>query len=592
MHRLSAFISNGTWALSFFWKYSRKVTLVNIIFNSISSLSTLINAFIISKLIDETIYIIENNEEPNKAFGLIALICTILIVLKIISSINDYYSKYLDEVVRYYPKQLMYEKLNKLSVAELEKPELNNKINRFQESIYSIKVYFDLVIGFFSEATLLLLSFISVIYILPIHIALSVLLVVPTILISNKNLKKLHKHRVNSTEERRKVNMLTNFMLETERFTEIRLSNSYEFIKDQFESFNKWSIKEVFSIRKDWFIKLYFFEVLQILIFLYQLIMLGSNGEISTGQIAFIYSTFTLVALNLKRIVNTVTNINDFNNRHSDIRDVFDWKEDNINSGIILEDTKLPPKLILRNVEFQYSKANEPTLKNINLEINPGEKIAIVGHNGAGKTTLVKLISKIYPATKGQILIDGSNLNEINSESWNRQLGILFQTYNNYGPLTAKENIAIGDIHKPFDEGSLKDAALKADALDFINKYPNKFDQVLSEKYKNGIRPSTGQWQKIAIARFFYRNAPVLILDEPTASIDAEAEEKIFNRIYEFIENKTVIIISHRFSTVRKADRIVVLDQSEIVEQGSHKELMELNGKYKKLFELQARSYS
>ena len=171
-------------------------------------------------------------------------------------------------------------------------------------------------------------------------------------------------------------------------------------------------------------------------------------------------------------------------------------------------------------------------------------------------------------------------------------MGILFQDFNMYGQLNVKENILIGRSDEPLNEIRLRTAVQTADAMQFINEFPNKFEQVLDPRYKDGIRPSSGQWQKLAIARFFYRNAPLVIFDEPTASIDAVSEYNIFNKIYDFFEKKTVIIISHRFSTVRNADRIIVLDKGKIIEEGSHKDLMALGGKYHEAFRLQAKGYS
>ncbi len=250
------------------------------------------------------------------------------------------------------------------------------------------------------------------------------------------------------------------------------------------------------------------------------------------------------------------------------------------------------PYVLFRNVCFKYPNSEKTVINNINLHIKPGEKVAIVGANGAGKTTLVKLLTRFYQTTSGEVLVNGMNVNDIKISTLYKNTGVLFQDYNNYPQLTVKENIYIGRSDEPIDEIAIRLAAQHADALNFIEEYPNKFDQILSEKYKGGIRPSTGQWQKLAIARFFYRNAPLVIFDEPTASIDAVSEYNIFNRIYEFFENKTVIIISHRFSTVRNADRIVVMDKGIIIEEGTHEYLMSINGKYAEAFILQAKGYS
>jgi ABC-type multidrug transport system fused ATPase/permease subunit len=201
------------------------------------------------------------------------------------------------------------------------------------------------------------------------------------------------------------------------------------------------------------------------------------------------------------------------------------------------------------------------------------------------------IISGIIVFSFSPILVNGENLNNINTQSWHKHLGVLFQDYNHYGNLSALENIYLGNPIEILDVEKAKEAAHKADALNFIEEYPSGFDQIMSERFTGGIRPSGGQTQKLAIARFFYRNAPLAIFDEPTAAIDAVSEYKIFNQIYDFFRDKTVIIISHRFSTVRNADRIIVLDEGRVVEEGSHDELMSLNGKYAHAFRLQAEGY-
>jgi ATP-binding cassette subfamily B protein len=240
---------------------------------------------------------------------------------------------------------------------------------------------------------------------------------------------------------------------------------------------------------------------------------------------------------------------------------------------------------------FHYPNATKNIFENLNLTIRSGEKLAIVGHNGAGKTTLIKLLSRLYQVNSGSILINGENINDIKVNDWYKNIGVLFQDYNVYPHLSAAENIYIGRTSKQADMEQVKTAAKHADADEFISEYGSGYEQILSERYKGGIRPSTGQWQKISLARFFYRDASLVIFDEPTAAIDAVSEYKIFNRIYNFFSNKTVIIISHRFSTVRNADRIIVMDQGKIVEEGTHNQLMELGGTYAHAFKLQAEGY-
>jgi ABC-type multidrug transport system fused ATPase/permease subunit len=258
---------------------------------------------------------------------------------------------------------------------------------------------------------------------------------------------------------------------------------------------------------------------------------------------------------------------------------------------IALPRLETPPEIEFKDVKFSYPNSKEIIFANFNLKINSGEKVAIVGPNGAGKSTLTKLIARLYDPQEGEILINQKDLKELKIDDWYKNMGLLFQDFKIYDPLTVEENIYIGKSVKPLDKKKVIEASKNADAYKFIQKYPKKFNTFMNDRYEGGIQPSKGQKQKIAIARFFYRNAPLAIFDEPTSAIDAESEYKIFNRIYDFFKNKTVIIISHRFSTVRNADRIIVLDEGKIIEEGSHKELIAMNGKYAKAFRLQAEGY-
>ncbi|NQU83620.1 MAG: ABC transporter ATP-binding protein [Parcubacteria group bacterium] len=248
------------------------------------------------------------------------------------------------------------------------------------------------------------------------------------------------------------------------------------------------------------------------------------------------------------------------------------------------------PEIFFDNVTFSYPGTNRIILKNFSLKISPGEKIALIGVNGAGKTTFVKLLCRFYDPDKGKILIDGNDLKDIDLENWYSRLGAIFQDYAHYH-FTVKEAIAIGRTGAKTSLQKVKDAAKASEADVFIEEWEEDYEQMLGKSFTGGVEPSIGQWQKLALARTFYRDPNVLILDEPTSSIDAEAEEKIFEKLKNLPKDRTVILISHRFSTVRHADKIAVIKNGQIKELGRHEDLMRLNGIYNKLFNIQARGY-
>jgi len=252
---------------------------------------------------------------------------------------------------------------------------------------------------------------------------------------------------------------------------------------------------------------------------------------------------------------------------------------------------RIPHVIEFKNVSFRYPNTERDVIKNVSFRIEPGETVVLVGLNGAGKTTLVKLLTRLYDPTEGEILLDGHNIKEYSVDELYRMFGIIFQDFGKYA-VTLKENIAFGEITKEIKDENIEKAALASDAVDFINHLPNGYDTPLMRIFEeDGIELSIGQWQKLSIARAFYSDSDVLILDEPTASLDPMAEQEIFNRFDELRKDKTSIFVSHRLSSATTADKILVLEYGELIESGSHRELMEAKGKYYQLFSTQAKRY-
>ena len=243
------------------------------------------------------------------------------------------------------------------------------------------------------------------------------------------------------------------------------------------------------------------------------------------------------------------------------------------------------------HVEFAYPDAEQPTLVDINLHIKPGQSLALVGENGSGKTTLIKLLTRLYLPTSGRILLDGQDLREWDEAALRDRIGVIFQDFTRY-QLLLGENIGAGDVRHFEDEQRWREAGEKGMAEPIVETLPDGYRTPLGKWFNDGRELSGGQWQKIALSRAFMRTrADILVLDEPTSAMDAAAEATIFEHFRALTKGKIAILISHRFSTVRMADQIVVLQNGMIVEQGSHDELMTLNGHYAQLFLLQARGY-
>ncbi len=312
-------------------------------------------------------------------------------------------------------------------------------------------------------------------------------------------------------------------------------------------------------------------------------------GTIAVGGLLLAFNTYTRFYQTINGYVESISFTEEAGRYAARWFDLFDLQPKiRSNDKPIAFDYTQPPLIEFKDVSFRYPGETDSALvlQNLSFTIRPGEKIAIVGINGAGKTTLIKLLCRVYDPTSGVILVNGIDLRELSLEDWQNAIGILFQDFPVYN-LTIRESIGIGRIQDTIDESRMKQSALFSGADEFITDY----NQLIWKEFKDGIDLSKGQHQRMAVARMFYRNAAITILDEPTASIDAVTEEKIFSSLERNMAGKTVILITHRFSTVKNADKILMLEHGRIIEQGSHRVLMNVNGKYADLYTMQAKRY-
>jgi ATP-binding cassette, subfamily B, bacterial len=313
---------------------------------------------------------------------------------------------------------------------------------------------------------------------------------------------------------------------------------------------------------------------------------------------AFSIGTFTMLTGAFQRsrtyIEKILSSFNDISEQAMFLTDLFDFfaMEPTIRSlpNAIPAPRPIRDGFEFRDVAFAYPGSSRLVVQNINFRLYPAEKIALIGENGAGKTTLVKLLSRLYDPTAGSILLDGIDLREYDVDSLRREIGVIFQDYMRYD-MVVRDNIGFGKIESLQDEPRVQTAAHKSLANHLIDRLPNGYDQMVGRRFEGGVDLSGGEWQKIALARAYMREAQLLILDEPTATLDARAEYEVFQRFADLTRDRMAVLISHRFSTVRMADRILVLADGAIQEQGSHQQLVALGGRYAELFELQAAGY-
>ncbi len=315
------------------------------------------------------------------------------------------------------------------------------------------------------------------------------------------------------------------------------------------------------------------------------------EGEISVGQLTFLAGSFLQMRNMLQGIMNRFSQIAESALYLQDLFDFFEIRPD-IHSQ--QQGLKIPSPIatgfIFEKVGFKYRGSENWSLRNLSFQLQAGEKLALVGENGAGKTTLVKLLARLYEPTEGRILLDGIDLREYELADLRKNVSIIFQDYMKF-QLEARENIAVGDIESLENQANIEQSALKSLADTVIEKLPGQYQQMLGKRFLGGVELSGGEWQKIALARAYMGDAQLMILDEPTSALDARAENEVFIRFAELMVGRSAVLISHRFSTVRMADRILFLENGSMLELGSHEELMEKDGKYASLFRLQAKGY-
>ncbi len=568
--------------------------------NILISVTPILNSYIFARLIDEIITYSKIGEpsfrfifENSYIFHLIAILAVLGAFSQLLKNYFDYVS---DRVYNYHlaiQSTLLTQKISSIDVQQFDDKEIYDQIKLAKSNIWKMRNAVRSGVQFITWSVTLIVTGSLAFSLSPILALAAVVASIPQVIVYSKYTRKFWQLIESNNEKERRVGWFEWFLTDDDNMPEQKVAGSNNFlyklyVKGQKElieserSLARQQLKEsnlatLLDIVTDTFVPIY-------------LIYLTIQKVISIGKFSFYLSQVSNFNGKLIDVAYKATELLDHSRGIHYIRKIFEIEPVIVPGN---QQVKTNDKLTVefKHVWFKYPKAKKFSLKDVNLTIKPGDEIAFVGENGAGKTTLIKLLLRFYDPTKGEILINGTPLKKLSLESYYKQFATLFQDFNTYGALDPSTNIGIGFPNQKFNQSMITQAAQKADAHKFIVKLNNKYKQVLSNAFSNGTRISPGQWQKLALARMFYRDVPMLILDEPTSAIDAVSEYKIFKRVFNFIKGKTVIIISHRFSTVRNAQKIYVIDDGKIAEQGSHEELMKLNGRYAEAFKLQAEGY-
>ena len=396
------------------------------------------------------------------------------------------------------------------------------------------------------------------------------------------------------TPERRELDYIRFLGASDETAKEVKIFNLSGFITDRFKTLSGKFYRDNKRLvlgRAGWGV---FFSVLGSAGYYlaYVIIILRTiEGKVSIGELTFLAGSFRQMRSLLEGILTRFTGISQGAIYLSDFFEFFELRPKIVPlAGSIPFPIPVKIGFTFENVGFRYINSDRWANRHLNFTLHAGEKLALVGENGAGKSTLVKLLARLYDPTEGRILLDGIDLKRYDLNDLRQNMGIIFQDFLKY-QMTFAQNIAVGNISEK-DNADLIQAAAKKSLADLLaKKLPDHYDQMLGKRFADGIELSGGEWQKVALARAYMKETQLMILDEPTAALDARAEYEVFQRFSELSKGKSAVLISHRFSTVRMADRILVLDQGELVEIGSHDELLGKGGRYSELFNLQAIGY-
>ncbi len=584
------------WAFKIYFQVDKNAGILLLILGLIQTLDQLIYTYLFASLVDSLVATVTSGSTDYTPIAIsIGTISVFSILFRIIRVTHNYYENKYSYKFDAAVEVIMDKKLMALGIQNLENPDIANKVFRAGIAMGSLRSFVEDVTSTLEYVFQFISRAVVVISISAPLVILFIVSALPLAFVDRKYRGKLWKLRIDQTENRRKASNSTAFLNNPSYLEEVLILGAGEFLLAKYVNFYDWFTKVRTDVLRSWFTTNYFIRLGKLIISLFGIGLVIRNfllKQISVGTVTFQISTLQSFENSADGILSNLNSISEKALTIKDVMDLFEAEPVVPDGDITLQKLTTGPEIKLENVTFTYPGSNRTIFENLNLHIKPGEKVAIVGQNGAGKTSLVKIILRYYKIDSGKISVNGFNINDLVLNTYYRNVGLLSQEYNQYGPLTVKENVTIGQVNKDYNEEEFIEALRSAEALGFVENLKHKFDQLLNERFKEGTKLSSGQWQKIALARFFYRNSPLVIFDEPTSSIDAVSEYNIFNKIYSFFTNKTVIIISHRFSTVRSADRILVIDEGSIVEEGSHEELMKLNGKYAKSFLLQAEGYT
>lgn len=591
-------ISHLTKGVSFVWQSSRKWTIINFMLTIIQGLLPLMVLLLTKYIVDSVTTGINSNDKQQALqdslfyIGLTALIYLLNVVCQ---SVAQYAKDYQAQLSADYVYEKLQKKSLELDLEHLENPGYFDKLQRArtEASFRPLRIVNNLARLFQSAMSIILIAGLLISF----HWIIGIILLIatlPDVFIRIKYAGKQYTLDNEQTQTERKTGYY-NWMLTTLRYAkEVRLFNLGDLFINRFKSLRLTLRDQKFGLIREK-------TLAEITVRLFGGILIYASfgfivyqtfyKKVTVGEMVIFFMAFQRGMGFLRELLSGMAGLYEDNLYISNLHEFFSLSSGKKKTNKLqITGIKQTAKISFDKLCFIYPGSSVNVLKNIDLEIKPNEKIALVGENGAGKTTLVKLLCRLYTPSSGVISVDREEISSIPRAELREKISVVFQDYAPYN-LTAKENIWLGDITKEFDLEKIKEAARKSGINNKIESLPKGYETLLGKFFEKGEELSIGEWQKMALARAFWRDSQIIVLDEPTSALDPKAEYEMFKQFCEIARDKTAIIISHRLSTIRMVDRVYVLHNAGIVEQGTHAELMSLGGKYAEMFNLQARNY-
>lgn len=578
------------------WNTSPLLTGINIAVRLVQSVTPVLLLYV-GKLIIDTVVarIATPSEDLSELWWLIALELGLVLLSDVLNRIITLTDSLVVELYSNQVSVQLIEKAAAMELWQLEDPEFYDKLEQAQRQTTART---NLTASVLSQAQdLVTVSFLVVgMYVVdPWLVVLLIVAIVPAFISEMKFSRSTYSLAKRWTPERRMLNYLAYIGATNESAKEVKLFNLSGYLSQRFSELAERFYRENRSLalrRAAWGTLFNLIGSAGYYVAYGIIIFRAVNGLITLGDLTFLAGSFSRLQGKVQGIFSRFTSIT---SSAMYLQDYFDFIDLEVSPGARLEPqlpvpSTLTHSITFENVSFRYPGADEDVFRDLTFELHAAEKLALVGRNGSGKTTLIKLLLGLYQPTSGRILFDGTDIRAFDPDQYRTLFSAIFQDFVQYN-FTARQNIGVGMIERVEAQAQVEQAAVKSLADEVIEGLPARYDQQLGKRFSSGTELSGGQWQKVALARAYMADAEIIILDEPTAALDAQAEYDTFLRFVELTKDKTSVIISHRFSTVRMADRIAVLGNGQILEIGTHADLMAREGLYAELFNLQAQGY-